>query len=119
MPVTDARLMQRAGHQTFTTTLGYIRTAEAVGLNVGEPFPPLPRVLIGSGSRADDPRADDSGDELARRTNGRAMDARDEKRRPLLPEDAVISNGCRGPIPPQAGSLVIDGKCPRLHGSGR
>jgi integrase len=47
------RIMQRAGHQNFSTTQGYIREAEAVGLNVGTPFPPLPASLLQS-STVDD-----------------------------------------------------------------
>jgi len=39
------RIMQRAGHEQFETTLGYIREADAVGLNAGEPFP-LPELLL-------------------------------------------------------------------------
>ncbi len=35
------RIMQRAGHENFSTTKGYIREAEALGENVGEPFGPL------------------------------------------------------------------------------
>ncbi len=41
------KIMQRAGHEGFATTQGYIKTAEAVGVNVGQPFPPLPRELTG------------------------------------------------------------------------
>ena len=39
-------VMQRAGHEQFQTTLGYIREADAVGLNAGTPFPQLPDSLI-------------------------------------------------------------------------
>lgn len=35
------RIMQRAGHKEFTTTMGYVRTAETLG-RVDEPFPALP-----------------------------------------------------------------------------
>jgi len=41
------KLMRRAGHATFSTTLGYIREAEnLVGPRFGTPFPPLPDGLI-------------------------------------------------------------------------
>jgi len=40
------RIMQRAGHRNFATTQGYIREAEAVGLDVGTPFPTLPASLV-------------------------------------------------------------------------
>ncbi len=41
------RIMQRAGHRNFSTTQGYIREAEAVGVNVGRPFAPLPPSVLG------------------------------------------------------------------------
>ncbi len=40
------KIMQRAGHENFSTTQGYIRTAEAVRAGFGEPFPPLPDCLL-------------------------------------------------------------------------
>ncbi|MCE7894796.1 MAG: hypothetical protein DYH12_34680 [Sorangiineae bacterium PRO1] len=40
------KIMQRAGHENFSTTQGYIRTAEAVREGFGEPFPPLPECLL-------------------------------------------------------------------------
>ncbi|MBK7582091.1 MAG: tyrosine-type recombinase/integrase [Myxococcales bacterium] len=40
------RVMQRAGHVQFSTTLGYIREAETLGLAVGTPFPPLPPSVV-------------------------------------------------------------------------
>lgn len=36
------RIMQRAGHTNFTTTLIYVRQVEAAGFDLGQPFPPLP-----------------------------------------------------------------------------
>jgi integrase len=42
------RIMQRAGHRNFSTTQGYIREAEAVGLDIGAPFPTLPATLLKS-----------------------------------------------------------------------
>jgi integrase len=39
-------IMHRAGHNDFKTTQGYIREAETLGRNVGEPFLPLPRSLV-------------------------------------------------------------------------
>jgi len=41
------KIKQRCGHETFTTTEGYIRTAEAVRDTFGEVFPPLPESLRG------------------------------------------------------------------------
>jgi integrase len=40
-------IMQRAGHEHFETTLGYVRTAEALRAGFGTPFPPLPTALTG------------------------------------------------------------------------
>ncbi len=40
-----ARVQQRAGHLHSTTTDGYIRTAEELGVAVGVPFPALPAAL--------------------------------------------------------------------------
>ena len=48
------RVMQRAGHERFETTLGYIREADTLGENVGTPFPPLPSALV-SGTAEDPP----------------------------------------------------------------
>ncbi|MBI3206677.1 MAG: tyrosine-type recombinase/integrase [Myxococcales bacterium] len=42
------KIMQRAGHENFSTTQGYIRTAEAVRTGFGEPFPALPLALLPS-----------------------------------------------------------------------
>jgi integrase len=42
------RIMQRAGHTTFDTTLIYIREAENFRADFGAPFPPLPASLLGS-----------------------------------------------------------------------
>jgi integrase len=42
------RLMQRAGHSSFQTTLGYIREAENLSSAFGEPFGPLPASLLGA-----------------------------------------------------------------------
>ena len=36
------RIKQRAGHQSFSTTEGYIHEAENLARGFGEPFPPLP-----------------------------------------------------------------------------
>ncbi len=40
------RIMQRAGHAEFSTTMGYVREAETLGL-AGEPFPALPSLVAG------------------------------------------------------------------------
>src|SRR5260370_17099607 len=42
------KIMQRAGHDRFETTRGYVRTAEAVRDAFGSLFPPLPASLFGS-----------------------------------------------------------------------
>jgi integrase len=40
-------IMQRAGHQDFETTMGYIREAENLAAGFGEVFPPLPLAALG------------------------------------------------------------------------
>ena len=40
------KIMQRAGHLHFSTTMGYIRTAEQLHARFGEVFPKLPESLI-------------------------------------------------------------------------
>lgn len=40
------RIQQHAGHTMFTTTQGYIRTAESMGADFGEPFPALPASVL-------------------------------------------------------------------------
>jgi integrase len=42
------KIMQRCGHENIDTTMGYVRTAEAVREGFGGVFPPLPDVLLGS-----------------------------------------------------------------------
>jgi hypothetical protein len=42
--------MQRAGHQSFSTTMLYVREAENLGAHFGTPFPPLPAELLGGDS---------------------------------------------------------------------
>lgn len=41
-------IQQRAGHANFTTTQRYLREAETLGKDGGEPFPPLPEELCQS-----------------------------------------------------------------------
>jgi site-specific recombinase XerD len=41
------KIMQRAGHTSFQTTQIYVRTAEAIRVGFGEPFPLLPAELFG------------------------------------------------------------------------
>jgi integrase len=44
------RIQQRAGHEDFTTTQGYIREAESIRDGFGEVFPALPESLFGDDS---------------------------------------------------------------------
>ncbi len=46
------KIMQRAGHTTFDTTMIYIREAENVRAGFGDPFPPLPAALLGTSKAA-------------------------------------------------------------------
>jgi integrase len=39
------KIQQRAGHKSFSTTQGYIRSAEELGASIGDPFPPMPASL--------------------------------------------------------------------------
>jgi integrase len=43
------KIQQRAGHKSFSTTQGYIRTAEELGASIGAPFPALPDSLLAIG----------------------------------------------------------------------
>ena len=48
------KLMRRAGHTTFSTTLGYIREAETLDVETfGDAFPALPLALLGDFTRED------------------------------------------------------------------
>ena len=44
-----AKIQRRAGHETISTTLGYVKQAEDFAGNLGEPFAPLPACVIGAG----------------------------------------------------------------------
>lgn len=55
------KIQRRAGHKAFSTTEGYIRSAEELGASIGAPFPPLPEPLTqssGESSPADDSNHD-------------------------------------------------------------
>ena len=42
-----ARIMRRAGHDDVGTTMGYVKQAEDLGGELGEPFGELPGALAG------------------------------------------------------------------------
>ena len=46
-----AKMQRRAGHDTISTTLGYVKMAEDLTGSIGEPFPALPAALA-DGSKA-------------------------------------------------------------------
>lgn len=41
-----AKMQRRAGHDSISTTLGYVKMAEDLTGSIGEPFPPLPTALV-------------------------------------------------------------------------
>jgi hypothetical protein len=41
-----AKMQRRAGHDSISTTLGYVKLAEDLTGSIGEPFPQLPRSLV-------------------------------------------------------------------------
>ena len=43
------KICRRAGHDQIQTTMGYLKQAEDLTGNLGEPFGALPKELIGSG----------------------------------------------------------------------
>jgi integrase len=45
-----AKMQRRAGHDTISTTLGYVKMAEDLTGSIGEPFPALPQALVGGAS---------------------------------------------------------------------
>ncbi len=49
------RIMQRAGHTSFSTTQGYIRDAENIRTGFGDVFPMLPDSLLSDGEAAPEP----------------------------------------------------------------
>jgi hypothetical protein len=53
--IDHTKLMARAGHDRFETTLIYIREAENLSADFGEPFPPLPACVLGIAPKS--PRA--------------------------------------------------------------
>lgn len=51
------RMQRRAGHDSVTTTMDYVKQAEDLGGHVGEPFGPLPAALVeGLIGEGDEPR---------------------------------------------------------------
>ncbi len=49
------KIMRRAGHDVIQTTMGYVKQAEDVGGELGEPFAPLPEELLASVSGPPNP----------------------------------------------------------------
>ena len=47
-----AKIQRRAGHDSISTTLGYVKMAEDLTGSIGQPFPPLPEALVGKGMGA-------------------------------------------------------------------
>jgi len=41
-----AKMQRRAGHDTISTTLGYVKMAEDLTGSIGKPFPPLPALIF-------------------------------------------------------------------------
>ncbi len=67
------RIQQRAGHESFATTAGYIREAEAIRDGFGHVFPSLPKTLLtSSDSSATPPSGGVSVQELVQRSPRRA-----------------------------------------------
>jgi hypothetical protein len=52
-----AKMQRRAGRDTISTTLGYVKMAEDLSGKIGEPFPPLPVALLRFRSRTAEPKA--------------------------------------------------------------
>jgi integrase len=51
------KIQRRAGHEDFATTGIYIREAENLETDVGQPFPPLPAsLLVSADQKAEDPK---------------------------------------------------------------
>ena len=44
--VDAAKMQRRAGHESISTTLGYVKMAEDLTRSIGQPFPPLPLALL-------------------------------------------------------------------------
>ena len=47
-----AKMQRRCGHDEISTTLGYVKMAEDFSGSIGEPFPPLPKALVGDAAEA-------------------------------------------------------------------
>jgi hypothetical protein len=54
--VDATKMLRRAGHDTISTTLGYVKMAEDLTGTIGEPFPPLPPALVEGAPPSDGPR---------------------------------------------------------------
>ena len=70
-----------AGHKSFATTEGYIRATNLRGKGVGEPFPPIPAIVLGSNvsEKPEVPRQKSEG------PTHRSDDATTEGRPPSVP----------------------------------
>ncbi len=88
------KIQNRAGHRTFEMTQVYIRTAENLrdsGDAIGEPFPPLPGCLTGSGTATPTNGAPGSG---AGRNADRSLD--DIPTQDFVQSELSVRNDCGG-----------------------
>ena len=107
------RIMQRAGHASFSTTMLYVREAENLGAHFGVPFPPLPADLLGGDSSPDsyeppvensnDPEslANVSGADENRTPQGRFRETQAERGLDLQPLEIALECSFR-PVPPRS-----------------
>jgi integrase len=51
-----AKMQRRAGHDSISTTLSYVKMAEDLSGTIGEPFPPLPEALLKASAAASGPQ---------------------------------------------------------------
>lgn len=85
------KIQQRAGHEVFRTTQGYIREAESLEHNVGDVFPVLPAALVSSAESSEGPATWGQLGGIMRQSTGvpsgirsRSSASREEPKGPIL-----------------------------------
>jgi integrase len=109
------KIMRRAGHDSPSTSMGYVKIAEDINGEIGAPFPPLPAELVG-----DPPKGPKGGGNVRAKVRAklpiRSVLPHKHQRKPVAPEGLepcrkvrrIVARGSRICLP---GKRISAGRC--------